>query len=68
MVSDWGAGKMALRAVAMVVLPEEVGPDRARRRGRWLGILFEVLGFLGGCCCCSGVAFGGFKVVATVSV
>lgn len=36
---------METRAVAMVVLPEEVGPERARRRGG------KVVG-------CEGVIFG----------
>ena len=30
-----GGGRRAWRAVARVVLPEEVGPERARRMGWW---------------------------------
>lgn len=30
-------GRMRERAWAMVVFPEEVGPERARRRGGWEG-------------------------------
>lgn len=32
---EWGGGKISWRAVARVVLPEEVGPERARRIGGW---------------------------------
>ena len=36
MVREWGGGKIAWRAVARLVLPEEVGPERAIRMGGWL--------------------------------
>lgn len=36
MVRECGGGKIAWRAVARVVLPEEVGPERAIRMGVWV--------------------------------
>jgi hypothetical protein len=38
MVRECGGGKIWRRAVARVVLPEEVGPVRARRRARLVGL------------------------------
>lgn len=36
MVREWGGGNISWSAVARVVLPEEVGPERAMKRGGWL--------------------------------
>lgn len=41
MVREKGGGRMARRAVARVVLPEEVGPERAMK-----------MGCCDCCCCC----------------
>ncbi len=54
---NWGEEKMSRRAVARVVLPEEVGPERARR--------------MGGCCCCCFCCccwLGGEVVVVVVGL
>ena len=44
----WGGGRTAARAVARVVLPEEVGPERARRMGVGGGLGGMVGGWGGG--------------------
>lgn len=61
--SDDGRGevKMERRAVARVVLPEEVGPERARRRGGG-----RLVGWVG--CVGEGLAGGGVEDVGLESL
>lgn len=66
MREEWGGGKICPRAVATVVLPEEVGPERARRRGGLWMVGEEEEGEVEGCVLL-GLDVGGWEDVGLES-